>query len=392
MPAPFRVSAPDRALDDIRARVAAFPWHEAPDGGGWVHGADLDYMKALAEHWLDSYDWRAAEAALNRFPQFTARVDGLDLHYIHLRGSGPDPTPLLISHGWPGSVFEFMEVLEPLAHPERFGGRAEDSFDVVAPSLPGYGWSGKPPRPIGPRAVAGMFAKLMAEVLGYRRFLAQGGDWGAAIASWIGFEHAPPCAGIHLNMMGVRAAGVAPRSDEEKAWAREARRIFDAGGAYLRQHATKPQTLSYAMMDSPVGVAAWIIEKFYAWSDLRRRGLNAVYSKDRLLDNVMVYLLTRSFNTATWIYYGHRESGDGFLPPGGRVEAPVGVAAFPVEFVLWPPRSYAETAYNIVHWTDMPRGGHFAAMEEPEALVADIRAFARPLRTDSGRRNPPPGP
>ena len=380
MPRPFRVDTPDSALADIRARVAAFPWHEMPDDGGWAYGANLGFMKALAAHWIEAYDWRAAEAAFNRFPQFIAEVDGLDIHYIHVRGGGPAPMPLLLSHGWPGSVFEFLDMLEPLAHPERFGGHAEDSFDIVAPSLPGFGWSGKPPRPMGPRAIARSFAKLMGETLGYPRFIAQGGDWGAAISSWIAFDNAPPCAGAHLNMMGVRPGGAVPETDAEKRWARAARETFNAEASYLRQQSTKPQTLSYAMMDSPVGAAAWIVEKFHGWSDLGGGALEDVHTKNRLLTNVMVYLVTRTFNTASWIYYGHRKSGDGALPAGGRVEAPVGVAAFPAEFIPWPPRSYAERAYNIVRWTDMPRGGHFAALEEPGLLMDDIRAFARPLR------------
>ena len=377
MPRPFRIAVPDSVLADIRARVAAFPWHEMPEDGGWGYGTELGFMKDLAAYWLDGYDWRKAEAAFNRFPQFVAETGGLDIHYIHERGDGPDPMPLLIGHGWPGSVFEFLDIVEPLAHPERFGGRAEDAFDVVAPSLPGYGWSGKPPRPLGPRAIAGLFAGLMGDTLGYGRFIAQGGDWGAAIASWIGFDHAPPCAGIHVNMMGVGPGGAAPEGEDGKRWARQARRTFDREGAYMRQQGTKPQTLSYAMMDSPVGVAAWIVEKFHGWSDLRGGSLESVHAKDRLLTNVMVYLVTRTFNTASWIYYGHRESGDRFLPAGARVEVPVGVAAFPREFIPWPPRRHAERAYNVVQWTDMPRGGHFAALEEPELLVADIRAFAR---------------
>ena len=380
MPRPFTIAVADDVLADIRARVAAFPWHEAPEGGGWSHGTDLGYMRELAAYWLDAYDWRAAEASFNRLPQFVAAVDGLDIHYIHVRGSGRNPLPLLVCHGWPGSVFEFLEIAEPLAHPERFGGDAEDGFDVVAPSLPGYGWSGKPARPLGPRAVAGLLARLMGDVLGYERFVAQGGDWGAAIASWLGFEHAPPCIGAHVNMMGVRAAGVAPESEAEKAWARTARRVFAAEGSYLRQQATRPQTLSYAMMDSPVGVAAWIVEKFRGWSDIAAGDIESAYTKDQLLTNVMVYLVTRTFNTASWIYYGHREAGDGFLPAGGRVDVPVGVAAFPAEFILWPPRSYVERAYNVVRWTDMPRGGHFAALEAPDLLMREMRAFARPLR------------
>lgn len=377
---PFTVRVPDEMLAGIAAKVRAYEWHEMPEDGGWAYGTNLDYMKALCAYWVEEYDWRRHEAAFNRFAQFTAPVDGLDLHFIHEKGSGAAPLPLLISHGWPGSVYEFLEIVEPLAHPERFGGSAEDAFDVIAPSLPGFGFSGKPARPIGPRKVAAMFAALMTEVLGYDRYLAQGGDWGSMISSWIGFDHAPPCRAIHLNMMSLRTSGIFPETEDEKAWAARAKRVFEAESGYMHEQETKPQTLSYAMMDSPVGVAAWIVEKFHRWSDTTGDDIESRYTKDQLLTNVMVYLVTRTFNTATWIYRGRRDENRGLLPPGRRVEVPVGVAAFPAEFIPWPPRSFAEKAYNITRWTDMPRGGHFAAMEEPELFVDDLRAFARTVR------------
>ena len=192
---PFRIAVPDETLDRIRARVAAYEWHEMPDDGGWAYGANLDYMKELCAYWVEGFDWRAEEAALNRFAHFTAPVEDIDVHFIHERGSGPAPAPLIISHGWPGSVVEFRDIIEPLAHPERFGGDPADAFDVVAPSLPGFGFSGRPPRPMGPRGMARLFSRLMTEVLGYDRYIAQGGDWGGAISSWLGFEHAPALPG-----------------------------------------------------------------------------------------------------------------------------------------------------------------------------------------------------
>ena len=381
---PFRLEVPEATLEEIRARVAAFPWHEMPADGGWDYGANLDYMRELCAYWLEGFDWRAQEARINRFDHFLAPVGGpgerIDLHFIHEKGSGPAPLPLIISHGWPGSVLEFLEIIEPLAHPERFGGRAEDSFDVVAPSLPGFGFSGKPPRPWGPRRMAGLFAELMTGVLGYEGYLAQGGDWGGAVSSWLGFEHAPACKAIHINIMTMHHAD-GPRTPEEAAWAERFAREDKLEGGYRLQQATRPQTLSYAMMDSPVGTAAWIIEKFRAWSDLKGGELEGVHGKDELLANVMVYLVTRSFNTASWIYYGRREEGGRILSPEGRrVEVPTACALFPEELLAWPPRSYVERVYNVQRWSVFPSGGHFAALEEPELLVEDIRAFARGLR------------
>lgn len=377
---PFRIDVPDQTLDRIRTRVAEYPWHEMPDDGGWAYGTNLDYMKEFCAYWVDEFDWRKQEAQINRFPHYMAEVDGIDLHFIHAKGSGSAPMPLIISHGWPGSVVEFLDIIEPLAHPERFGGNADDAFDIIAPSLPGFGFSGRPPRPIGPRKMAGMFDTLMTDVLGYDSYLAQGGDWGGAISGWLGFDHSSTCHAIHINIMTMRHAD-GPKGPEEEAWAVEFDREQMMEDGYRTQQATKPQTLSYAMMDSPVGVAAWLIEKFNSWSDTDGDDIESVHSKDSLLTNIMVYLVTGSFNSASWIYYGRREEGGRLLSPEGkRVEVPTAVALFPAELLSWPPRSYVERVYNISRWTEMPRGGHFAALEQPDLLVEDIRAFARTLR------------
>ncbi len=377
---PFRIDVPDETLDQIRTRVTEYPWHEMPDDGGWAYGTNLDYMKEFCAYWVDEFDWRKHEAQINRFPHYTAEVDGIDLHFIHEKGSGPVSMPLIISHGWPGSVVEFLDIIEPLAHPERFGGSADDAFDVIAPSLPGFGFSGRPPRPIGPRKMAAMFDTLMTDVLGYNSYLAQGGDWGGAISSWLGYDHAPTCHAIHINIMTMRHPD-GPKGPEEEAWAVEFEREQMMEDGYRTQQATKPQTLSYAMMDSPVGVAAWFIEKFNSWSDTDGDDIESVHSKDSLLTNIMVYLVTGTFNSASWIYYGRREEGGRLLSPEGkRVEVPTAVALFPAELLAWPPRSYVERVYNISRWTEMPRGGHFAALEQPDLLVEDIRAFARTLR------------
>ena len=377
---PFSIHVADETLAHIRERVRAYPWYEMPVDGGWKYGANLDYMKELCAYWVDGYDWRKAEACLNRFQHFKTPIDGMDIHFIHEKGSGVNPMPLIVSHGWPGSIVEFQHIIEPLAHPERFGGSVDDAFDVIMPSLPGFAYSDAPPRPYGPRKMAAVFNILMTDALGYEHYLAQGGDWGGAISSWLGYEHAPACCGIHINILTMRHPD-GPQTEEEIAWAArfEDEQIMENG--YRTQQATKPQTLSYAMMDSPVGVAAWLVEKFNSWSDTIGDDIESVHSKDDLLTNIMVYLTTRCFNTASWIYYGRREEGGRILSSEGRrVEVPTGCALFPAELLSWPPRSYVNRLYNVTRWTEMPRGGHFAAMEQPDLLIDDIRAFARSIK------------
>ena len=377
---PFRIDVAEETLQRIRAKVAQYPWHEMPDDGGWGYGTNLDYLKEFCAYWLEQYDWRKHEADLNRFAHYRTDVDGIDLHFIHEPGSGPAPMPLIISHGWPGSVVEFNDIIEPLAHPERFGGSVDDAFEVIAPSLPGFGFSGRPPRPYGPRKMAAVLNQLMTDVLGFDSYLAQGGDWGGAISSWLGFDHAPSCRAIHINIMTMRHPD-GPQGADEQAWAAQFERDQVMQDGYRTQQATRPQTLSYAMMDSPVGVAAWIIEKFHDWSDIDGDDIESAHSKDALLTNIMVYLVTGSFNTASWIYYGRREEGGRVMSPEGRrVEVPTAVALFPAEMLAWPPRSYVERVYNVTQWSEMSRGGHFAALEQPGLLIEDLRAFSRSLR------------
>ena len=376
---PFSVNVADDIIESIRTRVAAFPWHEMPNDGGWNYGTNLDYMKEFCDYWVREYDWKKHEAEINRFAHFKAPVDGIDLHFIHEKGSGSNPRPLIISHGWPGTIVEFLDFIDLLAHPEKYGGNVEDAFDVVAPSLPGFGFSGPPPRPYGPRKMASVFNTLMTDTLGYKSYMAQGGDWGGAISSWLGYDHAPVCEAIHINVLTMRHKD-GPQGQQEQAWATQFDDDQIMQNGYRTQQATKPQTLSYAMMDSPVGVAAWILEKMNGWSDTEGDDIESVYTKDQLLTNIMVYVTTRTFNTASWIYFGRREEGGRILSPEGkRVEVPTGCAVFPKEMLNWPPRSYADRIYNITQWTEMPRGGHFAAMEQPDLLIEDIRKFARSL-------------
>ena len=379
-PVAYQFRIPEQQLDSILNRVEQFPWHEMPEDGGWNYGANLDYMKELCDYWVNKFDWRAQEARINSFNNFKLNISGIDMHYIIEEGSGPNPKPLMISHGWPGSVLEFFDLIEPLAHPEKFGGHVEDAFTVVAPSLPGFGFSGPPKRPYGPKKMAGVINSLMVEGLGYERYLAQGGDWGGAICSWLGYDHSQNCEAIHINVLTMRHPD-GPQTQEELAWASQFDEDQIMQDGYRVQQATRPQTLSYAMMDSPVGVAAWIVEKFHDWSDVPTGELEKAHSKDNLLANIMVYIATKTFNTASWIYYGRREEGGRVLSPEGkRVEIPTGCAVFPKEMLRWPPKSYADKIYNITQWSEMPCGGHFAAMEEPEMLLNDIRKFARSLR------------
>jgi microsomal epoxide hydrolase len=388
-PKPFTIAVPDPKLDWIRGRVRDHPWHVAPDDGGWTFGPDDAWLRELCAYWLDRYDWRGVEKRLNVQDQFTAPADGIDLHFIHRRSPRADAVPLVLVHGWPGSFVEFLDLIDPLADPDAHGAPDAPAFHVVVPSLPGYAFSGKPDRPIGPRRMAGHIAALMTDVLGYASYVAQGGDWGSVVCAWLGFDHAPACRAIHLNMFGTRPSVAGPdgtkpipaplEGEAEQRWRARAEKWMAAEGGYFHVQATKPETLSYAMLDSPVGVAAWIGEKVRAWIDGREASLDAVIGRDRLLTNIMLYLVTDSFPTAAWTYRGYLDEGSRFFPPGQRVEVPVGVAAFPRELVPFPPRRYVELGYNVARWTDMPHGGHFAAMEAPALLVGDIRDFVGEL-------------
>ncbi len=384
-PKPFKIDVPQATLDRIAERVAAYRWFPAPSDDDWRYGMSTAVLQDVVAYWRDAFDWRAAEASLNRFPQFTAAIDGLEVHFLHVVGEAEGRRPLLITHGWPGSVFEFWDVIEPLAFPSKHGGDPADAFDLVIPSLPGYGFSGKPDRPLGQRATARLWNALMRESLGYDRYLAQGGDWGGLVTSWLGFDHSVHdgkggCAGIHLNMIGFRPTPPAPQSDDEAAWLQRTQGAMQLEGAYFMQQATKPQTLALALMDSPVGQAAWILEKFHAWSDLANGDLWSVYTKAQLLTNVMIYLVNDAFATSVWYYNALFQEGGVGLPEGTRCETPTGFANFPGEKLYAPPpRSWCDRVYNIVHWSDMSRGGHFAAMEQPALFVEDVRLWARCL-------------
>jgi len=377
---PFKLNIPEKTLQEIYTKVKNYPWHEMPEDGGWKYGSNLDYMREISSYWTKDFYWRKHEAEINKFSNFTTVVEDIEMHFIHEKGSGSNPTPLLLMHGWPGSIVEFLHIIEKLAHPEKFGGNIEDAFDVIAPSLPGFGFSGRPSKPIGPRKMAAILNKLMIENLEYENYLAQGGDWGATIANWIGYDHSKSCKAIHINCLTMRHPD-GPQTKQEEEWQQRFNQDQIMQDGYRTQQATKPQTLSYGMMDSPVGIAAWIIEKMYSWSDLKDNNIESVYSKDALLANIMVYVVTKTFNTATWIYYGRREEGGRFFPKDfKKIEIPTAAAVFPAEMSEWPPRSYVDRMFNITQWTKMPSGGHFAALEEPELLVNDLVKFSRTVK------------
>jgi pimeloyl-ACP methyl ester carboxylesterase len=369
----FRIDVPTEVLDDLHARLAQTRWPEAECVDDWSQGIPLGYTQELAAYWADGYDWRSRQAALNRFDQFTTEIDGLDIHFIHQRSPHADALPLVITHGWPGSIAEFQKVIEPLVNPPS--GRAEDAFHVVCPSLPGYGFSGKPSKTgWGVGKIAEAWETLMLS-LGYDRYGAQGGDWGAAVTTQIG-RNRGHCIAIHLNMPIARPAagsGGDLTVDEQQALAAYAEHR-QWGTGYSKQQSTRPQTLGYGLVDSPVGQLAWIVEKFWAWTDCDGHPENAV-SRDELLDNVMLYWITGSGASSARLYW---ESFNSFITDG-RVELPTGVAAFPKE-ILRTPRRWCEAAYNITHWTTMPRGGHFAAFEQPDLFVDDVRAFFATVR------------
>jgi pimeloyl-ACP methyl ester carboxylesterase len=375
-PSPFRIAVPDTTLDRISKRIAEYRWFPAPEAEDWQYGMNTQYLRALCSYWLNGFDWRNQEVVLNRYPQFLVEIDGIDIHYVHVVGEAGGRRPLIMVHGWPGSFYEFWEAVEYLAFPSRFGGDARDAFDLVIPSLPGYAFSGKPRKPFGQRATARLFDTLMREVLGYPSYVAQGGDWGAVVCTHMALNH-DACIALHINMVPLKPSGVRAETDEERQWVAKTLKNREDEGGYSIIQSTKPQSLAFAFMDSPVGVAAWIVEKFRTWSDLPAGELECVYSKTQLLTNIMLYVVTDSFATAAWYYRGRVDEGGVGLAQT-RIEKPTGIAAGPhVSYMATPPRSLCERLFNVVHWQILKPGGHFLAMEQPQAFAADVRQFGR---------------
>lgn len=375
---PFSIHIDDSVLDDLKRRLAATRFPDQIPDTGWDYGTELSYMKEIVAYWRDRYDWRVQERRLNAMPQFTTEIDGQRIHFAHIRSPHPEAFPLIISHGWPGSIVEFLEVVEPLTQPEKHGGSARDAFHLVLPSLPGYGFSEvTKTRQWDVQRTAEAWIELMKR-LGYERYGAQGGDWGALITSSIGVLDPTHVAGIHVNMPYA-----IPNPDHSGLTAKEKEDLADFDRfqndetGYQRIQGSKPQTLGFGLNDSPTGLAAWILEKFRTWSDCNG-DIESVHSRDALLTNVMVYWTTQTITSSTRLYYEVFRGGRvPFLFM--KVEVPTGVARFPKEIARFP-RKWLENHYNITHWTDMPRGGHFAAMEQPALFVEDLRKFFATVR------------
>jgi pimeloyl-ACP methyl ester carboxylesterase len=362
---PFHIRVDDATLDDLHERLARTRFADQIEGTGWEYGMPVAYLRDLVAYWRDEFDWRAQEARLNELPQFRTTIDGQAIHFIHARSPHDDALPLLLTHGWPGSVVEFVDAIPLLT----------DEFHLVVPSLPGYGFS-EPTRTAGwdiPR-VARAFIELIAR-LGYTRYGAQGGDWGAQVTTRIGTFDPQHCAAIHLNMaFGDRPAEEVELSDDDQAGLAALQQFQREESGYAIEQATKPQTLGAALNDSPTGLLAWIVEKFRTWSDCDGDPEN-VFTRDQLLTNVTIYWVTQTITSSARLYWENMHSRDRH----GRVEVPTGVARYPKEILRYP-RSWVEQRYNVVHWADMPRGGHFAAMEQPALFAEDLTTFFRTVR------------
>jgi microsomal epoxide hydrolase len=381
---PFTIQTPQAALDDLRDRLARTRWTREVEGAGWDYGTNVGYMKEFVDYWQHQYDWRKHEAELNKFVHFKADVDGLGIHFIHERGKGPNPLPLILTHGWPDSFYRYYKLIPMLTDPARFGGDPADSFDVIVPSLPGYGFSDRPrQRGMTVARAAELCGKLMTDVLGYQRFAAAGGDFGSQVTRLLALDHPDRLVGIHLTDIGYAgdpafSPDLSDLSEAEQAYLDGTEQWFFQDGAYAMIQSTKPQTLAYGLNDSPVALAAWIVERFRAWSDCDG-DVERSYSKDELLTNIMIYWVTATIGSSIRIYY---EGGVAApkLQTGQHIEVPAGLALFPKDIGGPPPRPLAERSLRVRRWTQMPRGGHFAALEEPELLAEEMRAFFHPLR------------
>ncbi|MFC7474277.1 epoxide hydrolase family protein [Dankookia sp. GCM10030260] len=386
-PQPYTLAVPEQAIAELRDRLARTRLPDQapipPGGDPWTYGTSAAYLAELVAHWRDGFDWRAQEAALNAFPQYTVPLHGIDLHYLQVPGKGPNPTPLLLMHGWPGSVFEFLDIIPRLTDPAAFGGDPADAFTVIAPSLPGYGLSFAPgQKRFGVHDIAACLNDLMTGVLGYKRYAAQGGDWGGMIAAALGATQREALIGIHVNLLAIRRDAsifTGTPTPEETAYRAELEHWMKEETGYQWIQGTRPQTLAAALVDSPAGLAAWIAEKFHAWSDNDGR-IESAIDRERMLGNIALYWFTGGIGASFWPYYA-RMHGPWPIPDGRTVDVPTGYAQFPRE-IMRPPRSLAARAYtDIRRWTVMEKGGHFAAMEHPAALAAEVQAFFRALRS-----------
>lgn len=379
---PFTITIPQERLDDLRERLSRTRWTDEREGANWDDGTDLHYLKSLVEYWQHSFDWRAQEAKLNQFAQFRATIDGLGIHFIHERGKGPNPLPILLTHGWPDSFYRMHKLIPLLTDPERYGGDPADAFDVIVPSLPGSGFSDRPRQGATMALTVELWKSLMQE-LGYQRYAAAGGDFGSGITQLLAFTYPEMLLGIHVTDLGFyNLHNQRPDlSEAERRYLGIQQGWFFSEGAYAMIQGTKPQTLAFGLNDSPAGLAGWIVEKFRSWSDCNGE-VESRFSKDELLTNISIYWLTQTINSSFGYY---KDMNSQKLPSDLRVEVPVAFARFPKDLPgVNPPRELAERHLRIERWTQMPRGGHFAALEEPDLLAEDLRAFFRPLRRRQG--------
>jgi microsomal epoxide hydrolase len=386
MISPFSIHVPDATLEDLRRRLAATRWPSEVAGAEWKYGTNRTYLESLVRYWQADFDWRAQERILNRFAHFRTEIDGLGIHFIHERGVGPNPLPLVVTHGWPDSFLRFAKVIPMLTDPAAHGGDAADAFDVVVPSLPGFAFSDQPEKTGTLFQIADRWATLMTQQLRYERFGAHGGDWGSLVTEHLARSHANAVIGIHLTDVPFAHLFEQPKdlSANETKFLAASKKWQQKEGAYAMIQGRSPQTVAYGLNDSPAGLAAWIVEKFRAWSDCRGE-VETRFTKDELLTNIMVYWVTETINSSFWPYYDAANAGattwvvELIKKWTGSSSVPTGFASFPHD-LLPPPREWAERFFIIERWTEMPRGGHFAALEEPELLVDDLRAFFRPLR------------
>lgn len=380
----FSIAVPEQAINDLNLRLSLSRIPDQLDNISWEYGTDKPYLLSLLDYWQNDFDWRAQEAMLNGFDQYKTIIDGLDIHFIHHRSPHPDAIPLLLVHGWPGSIAEFHKIIGPLTDPTAYGGSATDAFHVIAPSLPGFGFSEKPATSgYNPERMAHIFVALM-ERLEYSNYGLQGGDWGSIINRYIANHYPERLIGLHSNMLLARNPGgdadEHPVTPSELESRRSAAAYMAKEQAYQQIQQTKPQSLGYGLNDSPAGLAAWIVEKFHGWSDFPRDtggDLDSKFSMDELLTNISIYWYTETITSSARIYYENRNTRP--TKPMAYIDVPTGAAIFPAELFVTP-RSWAESSYDIVRWTVMPRGGHFAAMEEPDLLIDDVRGFFRGLR------------
>ena len=373
---PFRIEASDAELDDLGRRLRATRWPEREPVDDWSQGIPLAYVQEVCAYWAEKYDWRKREARLNQFPQFRSEIEGLGIPFAHVRSPHEDALPLLITHGWPGSIVEFQKVIAPLTRPEEHGGEARDAFHVVCPSLPGYGYSQKPGATgWGVDRTAHAWDQLMLR-LGYERFVAQGGDWGAMITAAIGEQNRGHCAGIHLNMPIALPdpATMEDLSETERAALASIQHYEQWDSGYSKQQSTRPQTVGYGLVDSPAGLAAWILEKFWSWTDCDGHPEN-VLTRDELIDNLMLYWLPGTGASSARLYWESFRSVS-----MGDVELPTGCSIFPKEIMRTSRRWAEKRFHNIRYWNELEKGGHFAAFEQPETFVAELRAAFRSMR------------